>query len=129
MGQGFLIDTNIVIASLGNILPPDGADFIKTIPPNISVITQIELLGWHGVAATELIALTDFVNKATIFSLDPGIVQQTIILRQYHKIKTPDAIIAATALIRGLTLVTRNVSDFNHIAQLQVINPFALATS
>lgn len=127
MEQGFLIDTNIVIATLGNKLPPDGAAFIKTVPPNISVITQIELLGWHGIVASDLVLLTDFVNKATIFPLDPSIVQQTIILRQYHKIKTPDAIIAATALIHGLTLVSRNVSDFKLIAQLQVINPFELA--
>ena len=68
------------------------------------------------------------MNKATIFSLDPAIVQQTIILRQYHKIKTPDAIIAATALLHGLTLVSRNVSDFKQIAQLQVVNPFELTT-
>lgn len=126
MGQGFLIDTNIVIATLGNKLPSEGVVFIKTIPPNISVITQIELLGWHGVAAIDLVPLTDFVNKSTIFNLDPAVVQQTIILRQYHKIKTPDAIIAATALIHGLTLVSRNVSDFKQIAQLQVINPFEL---
>jgi predicted nucleic acid-binding protein len=129
MGQGFLIDTNIVIATLGNKLPSDGAAFIKTIPPNISIITQIELLGWHGVTATDLSLLTDFVNKANIFSLDPPIVQQTIMLRQYHKIKTPDAIIAATALIHGLTLVSRNVSDFKQITQLQVINPFELTTT
>lgn len=126
MGQGFLIDTNIVIAALGSKLPSDGAAFIKTIPPNISVVTQIELLGWYGVSAIDLIPLTDFVNKATIFSLDPTVVQQTIILRQYHKIKTPDAIIAATALIHGLTLISRNVSDFKQISQLQVINPFEL---
>lgn len=66
MGQGFLIDTNIVIATLGNKLPPDGVAFIKTIPASISVITQIELLGWHGVSASDLIPLTDFVNKAII---------------------------------------------------------------
>lgn len=128
MGQGFLIDTNIVIATLGNKLPSDGVAFIKTTPPNISIITQIEILGWHGVSASDLIPLTDFVNKATVFPLDSPIVQQTIILRQYHKIKTPDAIIAATALIHGLILVSRNVSDFKQISQLQVINPFELTT-
>ena len=126
MGQGFLIDTNIVIATLGNKLSSAGAAFIKTIPPNVSVITQIELLGWHGVSASDLMPLTDFINKATIFPLDPPTVQQTIILRQYHKIKTPDAIIAATALIQGLTLVSRNTADFKQISQLQVINPFDL---
>lgn len=36
-----------------------------------------------------------------------------------------DAIIAATALVHGLELVTQNVEDFQHIAGLQVRDPFA----
>lgn len=34
-----------------------------------------------------------------------------------------DALLAATARVHGLTLVTRNVSDFAHI-QLDVVNPW-----
>ncbi len=49
-----------------------------------------------------------------------------MVSRQYHKMKTPDAINAATALIHGLTLISRNVSDFKQISQLQVFNPFEL---
>ena len=37
-----------------------------------------------------------------------------------------DAIIAATALVHGLRLVTRNESDFKHVTGLQVTNPFAV---
>jgi hypothetical protein len=36
-----------------------------------------------------------------------------------------DAIIAATALVHDLPLVTRNVDDFQHIAELEVNNRFA----
>ena len=36
-----------------------------------------------------------------------------------------DAIIAATALVHGLKLVTRNDADFRHIAGLEIVNPFA----
>ena len=43
--------TNIFIATLGNKLTSEGTSFIQTIPPDISVITQIELLEWHEVAA------------------------------------------------------------------------------
>jgi toxin FitB len=35
-----------------------------------------------------------------------------------------DAMIAATALVHGLTVATRNVSDFNALG-LEVFNPFA----
>ncbi len=37
-----------------------------------------------------------------------------------------DAMIAATAKVHGLTVATRNVSDFNALG-LEVFNPFALA--
>jgi predicted nucleic acid-binding protein len=40
-----------------------------------------------------------------------------------HKIKLGDAIIAATAIVYSLTLVTRNVDDFNNIKNLVVKNP------
>ena len=41
-----------------------------------------------------------------------------------HTIKLPDAIIAATALVYDLTLISRNVSDFKNIEGLKVLNPF-----
>ena len=48
----------------------------------------------------------------------------TIDLRSHSSIRLGDAIIAATALTNGLPLMTRNISDFNQINQLQLINPF-----
>ena len=126
MGQEFLIDTNVVIASLGNKLSSEGAIFLKTVSPDISVITQIEILGWYGVSPGDLAPLTDFVDKATIYQLTQSIIQKTIQIRQIHKIKTPDAIIAATAIMHDLTLITRNTSDFKQIPGLGLVNPFEL---
>ena len=40
------------------------------------------------------------------------------------KIKLPDCIIAATALDNNVSLVTRNVKDFQHIDELPIIDPF-----
>jgi len=40
--------------------------------------------------------------------------------------KTPDAIIAATAMSHGLTLVTNNERDFTNIKGLNVINPYEI---
>jgi predicted nucleic acid-binding protein len=45
----YLIDTNVVIYYLGNNLTPTGMKFMNNIIdliPNISVITQIEVLGF-----------------------------------------------------------------------------------
>ena len=36
-----------------------------------------------------------------------------------------DALIAATALVHGMTVVTQNVSDFERFAKLEVANPWA----
>jgi predicted nucleic acid-binding protein len=125
MGQpGYIIDTNIAISSLANTLPPGGVLFVNTLDPVISVITKIELLGWYNVAPSDLLTLQNFTAKATVLSLQPDIVTQTIRLRQQHRMKTPDAIIAATAMIHSLILVTRNVSDFRQIPGIRLINPF-----
>ena len=39
-----------------------------------------------------------------------------------------DTIIAATALVHDLPLVTRNEEDFKHVTGLRVVNPFGLLT-
>jgi len=40
--------------------------------------------------------------------------------------KLGDAIIAATAIVHGLTLLTRNTEDFNHLQGLTIIDPHTL---
>jgi predicted nucleic acid-binding protein len=50
-------------------------------------------------------------------------------LRQSKKIELGDSLIAGTALLYDLTLVTRNVDDFLGIEGLRVLNPFAARPS
>jgi predicted nucleic acid-binding protein len=51
---------------------------------------------------------------------------QTVHIRKNHKIKLPDAIIAATALVHGCTLVTNNEKDFSGIKDLTIVNPYKI---
>jgi predicted nucleic acid-binding protein len=52
------------------------------------------------------------------------VVDRAIQIRKQFRVKTPDAIIAATAMEVGAVLVTRNESDFKKVDGLQVINPW-----
>jgi len=92
----------------------------------LSVVTQMEVLGFNFPSPDEERISNEFVSDLTVLPLSDAVVRQTIAIRKKQRIKLPDAIIGATALVYGLTLVTRNVSDFNSIEGLNVINPFDL---
>ena len=66
--------------------------------------------------------LEAFVASSIVLPLSDTVVQKTIELRKTHKIKLPDAVIDATAIVYDLTIITRNISDFEKIPGLEVIN-------
>jgi len=51
------------------------------------------------------------------------VIDEAIRLRRWYRLKSPDAIIAATALLQGAEVVTRNVGDFKKVAGLPARNP------
>ena len=90
--------------------------------PIISVITEIEALSWISTDKSKEQIVKSFIQDSTVLSLTPAIVAQCIKIRRSQKIKTPDAIIAATAIVHNLTLITSD-SDFNNIQGLKHMNP------
>jgi predicted nucleic acid-binding protein len=128
MGKKYLLDSNVIIGYLDNKLPREGMDFVSDIVdkmPNISVISQIEVLRYNAPVEAMKI-LSNFVDSSVILPLDNRVVDVTINLCKQSKIKLPDAIIASTALVHHLTLLTRNVSDFKNIPKLLYVNPWEL---
>ena len=125
MGAGYLADTNVMIDLVLGRLPAASASWLDAQlaaqQVAISVITRIELLG-KTVPAPEFTFLQAFVQSVAVLPLDEPVTQQTIRLRQQHRMKLPDTIIAATALAHGLPLLTRNVSDFQTLVGLTVLN-------
>ena len=123
----YLIDTNAVIDFFDGRLPAKGQRLLASVSPAISVITHMELFSSSKLTAAEQAQLQKFVQLATIYdTLSADIVAQTIAIRQQRKIKIPDAIIAATALVNGCVLITRNLADFKQIPDLQLMDPHAL---
>ncbi len=124
----YLIDTNAVIDYLGKKLPSNGMDFMDHIVdavPNVSVISKIEVLGFNA-PDQHYQLLANFMDDATVLDLTSTIVDVSIDIRKKHKTKLPDAIIAATALVYDLVLISRNISDFKNIQGLQVVDPHTL---
>lgn len=124
----YLIDTNAVIDYLGQKLPISGMAFMHHVMdtlPHVSVITKIEVLGFNAPAQYYQL-LTNFMDDVTVLGLTGEVAAKSIAIRKNYKTKLPDAIIAATALVYGLTLLTRNMTDFKNIAALPVANPHEL---
>jgi len=117
-----VIDTNVLINwyKKGSITDISG---LAAISPIFSIITQIEALGFRGITNKETAVINSMLATGELVYIDSEITKQTIMLRQEVKIKTPDAIIAATALINKAELWTANTSDFLNIKGLRLYNP------
>ncbi len=117
MKNKFLIDTNIIIYYFNGIIEDEVIHSIIQDSFNISIITKIEFLSWQKLLSDEELRkkALSFISNATIYDLDEIVANQTIINRQKYKIKTPDAIIGATALVHGFEILTNNVDDFKNL--------------
>ena len=118
----YLIDSNIIIyASI-----PEHKflrEFIKSHSPYVSIISKIEVLGYHNLKNQEKIFLKEFFDTSFLINISDNIVERAIKLRQKKKMTLGDTIIAATALENNLTILTRNVSDFKGISYIKLSNP------
>ena len=126
MGARYTLDTNVGIDFLDGKLPDASTSWLEQQLNRrqlaLSVIVRMELLSWRGTPYAMQV-LENFIAAHQELPLDEPTVQQTILLRQQHRIKLPDAIIAATALTHDLPLLTRNTSDFSAVPGLTVLNP------
>jgi predicted nucleic acid-binding protein len=127
MGQ-YLIDNNVISNYFSGQYSVTAMNFLSEIIdaiPNIFVITEIEALAWISPDKNKEGIVKDFIADANVLPISPAVVTKCVAIRRSRKIKTPDAVIAATALVHGLTLLTHD-SDFNKIAGLTVLNPHSL---
>lgn len=128
MEQRYLTDSNTIIDYIGNRMPDKALlilDGYFNYNLTISIISKIEVLGFND-GTEELNRLGKFIGLATIIFVEHTVADKAIELRKAYKIKLPDAIIAATALIFNLSILTRNTSDFKNIETLTCIDPYTL---
>ena len=115
--MGYLVDSNVLIdyvAERFNKAQLKTLDLIFDEALRASVITKIEILGFNALPQEE-VKMIEFLNYADI-----------LLLKKTIKMKTPDAIIASTALIHNFTLITNNTADFRRVEGLKIFNPYEL---
>jgi toxin FitB len=119
-----LLDSNIIIYAAQ---PEHTAlrQFIADHTPAVSVISYIEVLGYHRLSEEEQQFLERFFQAAEVLSLSDAVVQWAIRLRQRRRMTLGDAIVAGTAVAHGRILVTHNTDDFRWISEIKLLDPLA----
>ncbi len=116
-GINFLADTNFIIhLNQGNPLIEPFLDYNF----GVSFVSEIELLGAFSISKNKKNQLAEILKDCIILEMDTQIKEACITLRQQYKIKIPDAIIASTAIIYKIPLITSD-RDFKKVKELDLI--------
>ncbi|HBK99631.1 MAG TPA: twitching motility protein PilT [Microcoleaceae bacterium UBA10368] len=122
-GNRYVLDTNAIVALLqGNIQLVEllkDADWI-----GVSVISKIEFLVFPGLTQEDRQIFEQFLQRVEVLGLgaiDAVLIEKIIEIRQQHRLKLPDAVIAAMTIQNSASLVTAD-REFAKVTILTVIN-------
>ena len=89
-------------------------------------MTRLELLSHPSLSAQDLADWRLLLAQSEEVTIGDTVIEEAACLRRTVRLKAPDAIIAATALLQNATLVTRNIADFRRVPGLMVMSPVEL---
>jgi predicted nucleic acid-binding protein len=104
MIERLMLDTNVIIYSLGGNISI--TRLINNKEHFISEITEIELLGFHKLNKEDEKVVVAYLKNTFVIGLNSSIKSSAINLKRTYRLKTVDAIIAASAIHFELPLVT-----------------------
>lgn len=119
----YLLDSNALIYAVrpGAIYAPF-RQWVEHDAAAFSAISRVEVLGFARLTNADALAFAAIFKLLPQLTVSDVVLDRAIEIRQELRLKTPDAVVAATALVHGLELVTAD-SDFTRVANLVVINP------
>ncbi|MDX2130004.1 MAG: type II toxin-antitoxin system VapC family toxin [Chloroherpetonaceae bacterium] len=112
-------DTNILIYLLNG--DKRVSEVLQNMDIKISFITELELFCKPNLTKSKSLIIQNLVSQCTVIEMNSIIKQKTIEIKQSHKIKLPDAIIAASAISLSLPIFTAD-GNFEKIPQLNLIS-------
>jgi predicted nucleic acid-binding protein len=120
-GIKFLLDTNFVIGLVkgnGQVIKILQDQAIAIEDCAYSFMTRIELLGYPAIMEPEIQGISMLLDAMHYLAMTQDIEDATINIRRQYKLKTPDAIIAATAKVMNLELLTLDQQLANRMAEI-----------
>lgn len=116
-----LLDTNSIIALLN-----ENAEVIDAIDTAddifISIINELEFKSFSNLSLNDMKLFDAFVAGVTVLDLQASNItlkSKIIEIRNIYKLKLPDAIIAASAIVNNAVLVTAD-NGFKKVEELQL---------
>ena len=116
-GSKTVLDTNIILYLLAG--DKTVAEFLQDKQEYVSVITELELIGYPDITTKELQQVRNFLEDCTIIELNEEIKSIYINLRKKYRIKLGDAATAATTVFLDLPLMSAD-KGFDKIEELQL---------
>lgn len=120
-----LLDSNILIYAAEPPYKMLLAPYVKDRANAFSVISRVETLGFVGITSPQINYFESIFLLLHALPVEQDIIEKAIELKQSKKMKLGDALIAATALVYDIELITRNTEDFKNIRDLRIFNPLS----
>lgn len=128
--MSFLLDTNICSAHFTRkkglthrFIQHSGGLFVSTV-----VLGELYAGAYHSQSSSRLVeCISDLLLDVQVVDFDSTCAEmfgkvRGSLLRNGISVPSIDLMIAATALVNNLTLVTHNIADFRHVPDLRLVD-------
>src|ERR1700761_7041906 len=116
-GNKIVLDTNIVLYLLAG--DETLSTFLQDKEGYVSVITELELIGYPDIITKELNQIKKFLADCTIINISDEIKEIYVSVRKQYRLKLGDAMAAATAIYLDLPFISAD-KGFSKVDELQL---------
>lgn len=116
-GNKIVLDTNIILYLLSG--DKTLSEFLQDKEGYVSVVTELELIGFPDITAKELKQVKSFLDDCIVIEITEEIKSIYSMLRKQYRLKLGDAMAAATAIYLDLPFMSADRA-FTKITELQL---------
>jgi len=119
-GHRILLDTNILIGVLNGTLDPRRIARRGIVV--LSAVTVMEIYALAGMSDIEQHRIDSALAMVEVMPVDVVVAKRAGMLARTRPRRKSDLLIAATAIVHGLPMITKNIRDFREIPGLALLS-------